>query len=75
MKARAMEETVEATAKRLPDAKIEELLAEVRAKKPPDLVEPRRMSMRRARLEEAEIRPSALAQERILGTNDLVDVI
>lgn len=75
MKARAMEKIVEATAKRLPDAKIEELLAEVRTKKPPELVEPRRMSMRRARLEEAEIRPSALAQERILGTNDLVDVI
>jgi endonuclease G len=75
MKAQNMRQVVEATAQRLPDDKIEELLAEVRTKKPPELVEPRRMSMRRARLEEAEIRPSALAQERILGTNDLVDVI
>jgi endonuclease G len=75
MKAQAMRQIVEATAERLPEQRIEELLFEVRTKRPPELVEPRRMSMRRARLEEAEVRPSAVAQERILGTNDLVDVI
>jgi endonuclease G len=75
MKARAMQHVVDSTAQRLPEEKIEELLTQVRSKTPPDLVEPRRMSLRRARLEEAEVRPSAVAQERILGTNDLVDVI
>ena len=75
MKVQAMKQVVQDTAQRLPEDKITELQTRARSRTPPELVDPWRMRLRRARLGESEVGASPAAQERILGTNDLVDVI
>ncbi len=75
MKVQAMRGVIRETAQRLPEDRIEALVTQARTRTPPELVDPRRMTLRRARLEESEVRGSPVAQERIMGTNDLVDVL
>ena len=75
MKVQAMRGVIRETTDRLPPEKIEELVTQARTKTPPELVDPRRMTLRRARLEDSDVRASPIAHERIMGTNDLVDVI
>ncbi len=74
MKAQSLKGVVTTTTERLTPEKVNDLKAKVRAARPPDLVTSDRIVLREARLAEAEIRPSALALERILGGNDLVDI-
>jgi endonuclease G len=74
MKLNTIRPVVEATSRRLPPDEVERLKKRVQTSRPPDLVEPARIALREARLEEAETRPSATAKERILGKNDLVDL-
>src|SRR5689334_6235071 len=73
MKIDSMMQQVAETSSRI-QPRIDELEATVRGRKPVDLVPPQRMELRNRRLTEADFRPSKGDQERILGTNDLVDV-
>lgn len=73
MKIDSMKQQVAATSSRLAP-RMAELEATVLGKKPVELVTPQRMELRHKRLAEADFRPSQGDQERILGTNDLVDV-
>src|SRR5690606_10779618 len=74
MRIDAMKGCVEETQARLTEERLKELERKVKDKRPPELVGQGRMTMRRKRLTEADFRPSAVDLERILGTNDLVDV-
>lgn len=74
MKADAIRKTVESSEKRLPKEQAEALKQAVHGRRPPDLVPAERMMLREARLIQAEGRPSPVALERIMGTNDLVDI-
>jgi endonuclease G len=65
---------VEQTSARLTEDVVRELEQRVRGKKPRDLVDAEALKQRRRRLAEADFRPSPTDEERILGTNDLVDV-
>jgi endonuclease G len=74
MKAQSMQQVVESTTQRVQPERIEELRSRVRSRKPSELVSRGRMILRRARLTEAEVPPSPVDFERILGENDMVDV-
>jgi len=74
MKVQAIKSVIETTVQRLPPDTVKKLKEEVRQRRPPDLVPTDRIRLREIRLAEADIRPSPVALERILGTNDLVDV-
>ncbi|MBN2613199.1 MAG: DNA/RNA non-specific endonuclease [Bacteroidales bacterium] len=74
MKKEFIRQVVESTIKKIPPEKIIELRNRIKGAIPPDLVDNDRMNLRRVRLAEADIQPSPAALERILGTNDLVDI-
>ena len=74
MKIRMLQQVVEESSKRLSLDEIADLVERVRRGVPPDFASPKRMAMRRSRLQESDVQPSPTALERILGTNDLVDV-
>jgi endonuclease G len=74
MKIESIARQVNDTCARLTPEKVAELRALVRGKTPPQLVDAARLALRDERLSEADFRPSRSDRERILGTNDLVDI-
>lgn len=74
MKIGSIEQRVQETSARMSSERMAALEASVKGKKPRDIVPAERMALRRDRLAEADFRPSQRDRERILGTNDLVDV-
>jgi endonuclease G len=74
MNAQVLRDVVAATADRLPPDAIQRLETVARTTPPPDRVPAERIVLRKSRLAEADVRPSRVAFERILGRNDLLDV-
>ena len=74
MNAQSLREVVAATTSRLPPEAVQRLEEVSRTTSPPDRVPADRIVLRKSRLAEADIRPSRVAFERILGQNDLLDV-
>ncbi|MFC1765195.1 DNA/RNA non-specific endonuclease [Planctomycetota bacterium] len=74
MKRQSIQEVVASTALRMPHENVTKLIKQVHGRKPLDLVPSERIRLRETRLTEAVIPPSRVDLERILGSNDLVDI-